>query len=162
MTLSEIKQAIAEGKKVHWSNEIYEVVKDNIGQYLIECISNKHCIGLTWNDGVTLNGKPEDFYIHEDKNIRTIPNIEGYYKHLEILKERKQKYKALRFISMSLNTAENLTLANTFEFLGMIVSNEGEEAEHIRIHKELKAAVLYKKVKQEFGEEVAKNIWDKL
>lgn len=162
MTLAEIKQAIAEGKKVHWSNEIYQVIKDSNGQYLIECISNKNCTGLTWNDGVTLNGKPEDFYIREDKDIRTIPNIESYYKHLEELKEKKQRYKALKFVSQSLNTAENLTLANTFELLGMIVSNEGEEAETIRTHREFKSTKLYQLVKNEFGEEVAKNIWDRL
>lgn len=60
MTLQEIKQVLEEGKKVYWSNTSYEVIKDSKGQYLIK--SNNHCIGLTWNDGVTLNGKPEQFY----------------------------------------------------------------------------------------------------
>jgi hypothetical protein len=63
MNLQEIKQAISEGKKVHWSNELYEVIKDKIGQYLIRCTSNGHCIGLTWQDGKTMNGKEKDFYI---------------------------------------------------------------------------------------------------
>jgi hypothetical protein len=66
MTLQEIKQAIKDGKKVYWSNSLYEVVKDNIGQYLICCRLNDHCIGLTWRDGVTMNGKEEDFYITEE------------------------------------------------------------------------------------------------
>ena len=65
MTLEEIKKAIEEGKRVHWSHSGYVVVKDNIGQYFIKCLSNNHCIGLTWLDGVTVNGKPEDFYISE-------------------------------------------------------------------------------------------------
>ena len=65
MTLEEIKKAIEEGKRVHWSHNGYIVVKDNIGQYFIKCLYNNHCIGLTWLDGVTVNGKPEDFYISE-------------------------------------------------------------------------------------------------
>ena len=62
MTESEIKQAVDEGKTVHWSSEAYVVIKDSKGQYLIKCIPNNHCIGLTWADGKTLNGKEEDFY----------------------------------------------------------------------------------------------------
>lgn len=61
MTVSEIKKAIEEGKKVFWCNELYKVIKDTKGQYLIKC--NDHCIGLTYNDGVTLNGKEEQFFI---------------------------------------------------------------------------------------------------
>lgn len=60
MNLQEIKQAIEEGKKVYWSNLSYEVIKDNIGQYLIK--SGSHCIGLTWADEVTLNGEEKDFF----------------------------------------------------------------------------------------------------
>lgn len=63
MTVDEIKSAVDNGKEVHWKNELYQVVKDNKNQYLIKCISNNHCIGLTWVDDVTLNGKEEDFYI---------------------------------------------------------------------------------------------------
>jgi hypothetical protein len=63
MTLEEIKQAIADGKTVHCGNEGYVVVKDRLGQYLIKCTSNGHCVGLTWKDGITLNGKPEEFFV---------------------------------------------------------------------------------------------------
>jgi len=63
MTLEEIKQAIAAGKKVYWSNKGYSVIKDNIGQYLIYRKDNEYCIGLTWRDGVTLNGKESQFFI---------------------------------------------------------------------------------------------------
>ncbi len=66
MTLQEIKTAIEEGKKVHWSNSLYDVIRDNIGQYLIICSSNKYCIGLTHTDGTTMNGNEEDFYIEPD------------------------------------------------------------------------------------------------
>ena len=65
MTLEEIKQAIEDGKKVYWASEAYDVIKDSIGQYLISCNINGHCIGLTWRDGVTLNGKEEEFFIGE-------------------------------------------------------------------------------------------------
>jgi hypothetical protein len=62
MTLAEIKQAIADGKKVHWSNKGYEVQRDKNGEYNIIYLANMHCIGLTWLDGVTMNGKPEEFF----------------------------------------------------------------------------------------------------
>jgi hypothetical protein len=63
MELNQIKEAVESGKNVYWSNKNYKVIKDNIGQWLIECQSNKHCIGLTWQDGKTMNGKPKDFFM---------------------------------------------------------------------------------------------------
>lgn len=66
MTLSEIKSAIERGLTVCWSNENYQVIKDKCGQYLIKCLSNDHCIGLTWADETTLNGKEKDFFIPFD------------------------------------------------------------------------------------------------
>jgi len=66
MNLKEIKQAIKENKKVYWSNELYEVIKDKIGQYLIICKDNDYCIGLTWKDGKTLNGDEKDFFIGKE------------------------------------------------------------------------------------------------
>lgn len=64
MTLNEIKAAVLAGKRVCWSNEAYEVVHTN-GQWLIVCTHNDNAIGLTWMDGVTMNGKPEHFFICE-------------------------------------------------------------------------------------------------
>ena len=68
MTLSEIKIAIDKGQKVFWGNTGYRVIKDSIGQYLIGFdIGGRrewYC-GLTERDGVTLNGKPEEFFIQE-------------------------------------------------------------------------------------------------
>lgn len=64
MNVIEIKKAIEDGKKVHWSNEGYEVIKDSIGQYFIQHDAG-NCIGLTWTDGVTLNGGEEQFFIEE-------------------------------------------------------------------------------------------------
>lgn len=55
----EIRLAIDKGYKVYCGNPMYEVIKDKIGQYLIVCKTG-YCVGLTWKDGVTLNG--DDFY----------------------------------------------------------------------------------------------------
>jgi hypothetical protein len=63
MTLQEIKTAIDNKKEVRWNNDNYHVIKDNIGQYLIICQSNYSVIGLTYNDGITLNGEEKDFFI---------------------------------------------------------------------------------------------------
>lgn len=63
MTLDEIKQAVEAGKTVHWATRSYRVVKDSVGQWLIVCDLNNYAIGLTWRDGVTVNGKPEDFFL---------------------------------------------------------------------------------------------------
>lgn len=62
MTTNEIKKAVMDGKVVHWSNESYRVVMDENYEFLIKH-RNGHCIGLTWADGMTLNGEEEDFYI---------------------------------------------------------------------------------------------------
>lgn len=67
MNINEIKHAIKNGKNVYWSNTAYKVIKDNIGQYLIHCTINGHCIGLHGLKGTEyeniLNGKEEDFFI---------------------------------------------------------------------------------------------------
>ena len=62
MNLEQIKQAIADGKKVFWASLSYEVIKDSKNQYLIKCGQNGHCIGLTWADDKTLNGEEKDFF----------------------------------------------------------------------------------------------------
>lgn len=62
MTLQEIKDAIASGKTVYWSNLAYKVVKDKYDQYFIKCTINNDCIGLTLADDTTMNGKEEDFF----------------------------------------------------------------------------------------------------
>ena len=67
MTLQEIKDAVNAGKVVHWANSSYIVMKDSIGQFLIYHVGNRSSIGLTWRDGVTMNGKPEDFYIEGEE-----------------------------------------------------------------------------------------------
>ena len=72
MTLDEIKTAAEAGKTVHWASDIYVVLKDCIGQWLVQCTANNCCWGLTHADGKTLNGKEEQFYERE-----TIPPLRG-------------------------------------------------------------------------------------
>lgn len=70
MTLQEIKTAVESGKTVHFATRAYVVLKDNLRdgehQWLI---AYKHgqrdanYIGLTWRDGVTVNGLPEQFFV---------------------------------------------------------------------------------------------------
>jgi len=62
MTVTEIKEAVDSGLTVHWQNAAYKVVKDSKGQYLIECINGSY-IGLTYKDGLTLNGDQSEFFI---------------------------------------------------------------------------------------------------
>ncbi len=62
-SLSDIKEAVLAGKTVHWKTEAYRVVCDSIGQWLIVCQSTNGCWGLTWADGVTMNGAIEDFFV---------------------------------------------------------------------------------------------------
>jgi hypothetical protein len=66
MTLDEIKDAVRAGKRVCWSNRGYEVRHWPINdEYVIVCVSNDNAIGLTWMDGVTVNGRPEEFFIDD-------------------------------------------------------------------------------------------------
>ena len=66
MKLAEIHRAVDEGLMVHWQNKGYEVVCfSNARQYLIRCHATGHCIGLTQADGLTLNGREDDFFIGE-------------------------------------------------------------------------------------------------
>lgn len=62
MSLSDIELAIYNGYTVYWKNNNYQVIKDKIGQYLIKCLSNSYCVGLTSVDG-TLNEDPKDFFL---------------------------------------------------------------------------------------------------
>lgn len=62
MNLQAIKAAISDDQIVHWKNSSYTVKLDQSSRYVIVC-TNGSTIGLTWNDGVTLNGKEADFYV---------------------------------------------------------------------------------------------------
>lgn len=65
MNLEQIKRAVDAGKVVHWGNAAYRVICDSSGEYLIGYrIGHKseNYIGLTHRDGVTLNGRPDEFF----------------------------------------------------------------------------------------------------
>ena len=62
MRVDEIKAAVDAGLTVHWASPAYVVIKAPVG-YLIKCRDNGNVIGLTWRDGVTLNGREDEFYL---------------------------------------------------------------------------------------------------
>jgi len=68
MNAQEIRDAIDAGKKVKWANDTYDVIKDNIGKYLIVRQGTGYCIDLAGAGkyaGV-LNGAEDQFYIREE------------------------------------------------------------------------------------------------
>jgi hypothetical protein len=72
MTLDEIKAAVLAGKTVNWKQSNYVVRhSDKTKQFLIVCTNNDNCTGLTWRDGVTMNGEPDNFYISETNSNPT-------------------------------------------------------------------------------------------
>lgn len=74
MNLAQIKAAIAAGQVVHWMNHGYTVTKDRNGNYLT-AYHNGDCIGLTYTDGVTLNGQERQFFLRE-------PDVQGLLCHI--------------------------------------------------------------------------------
>lgn len=73
--LQEIKDAVLAGKRVCWKNSGYVVLKPNKhDQWFIMFEPNRYCVGLTQRDGVTMNEKPEDFFIDEPKPFYTDPD----------------------------------------------------------------------------------------
>jgi len=69
MNLQEIKQAVNEGKKVHWATTSYIVLKDKHDQWFIQFQGmGNNSIGLTWQDGKTMNGEESQFFIGEQKH----------------------------------------------------------------------------------------------
>jgi len=67
MNLQEIKSAIEAGKTVCWSNDGYIVEKAGKNYYVVSQ-QNGYTTGLTWLDGVTLNGREDQFYTKEAKS----------------------------------------------------------------------------------------------
>lgn len=77
MTLEEIKAAVDAGKKVHWANAGYEVRKSADGEYFIIFTSNQSVIGLTWSDGITMNGDEKDFFIADmDEDYKLLNELD--------------------------------------------------------------------------------------
>jgi hypothetical protein len=66
MTIDEIKAAVQAGKTVHWASRGYTVKQWSDGRFVIVCTLNGSAFGLTHLDGVTMNGKPSDFFVREE------------------------------------------------------------------------------------------------
>lgn len=66
MSLEEIKAHVKAGETVYHQSQAYEVrcwsSKSGEDRFVILCTLNNHAIGLTWLDGVTVNGALEDFF----------------------------------------------------------------------------------------------------
>ena len=73
MHLGRIKRAVKAGKTVHWATDLYRVIEDSKGQWLIKCDHNGSCIGLTHTDGVTMNGEPKQFFISDKPEKKRKP-----------------------------------------------------------------------------------------
>lgn len=85
MTLAEIKKAVDEGKKVHWKNENYLVIKDSIGQYLLQYLPESgNYVGIETSTG-ELNESEDAFYIAEEKDNKTL--LEENRDNSELLRE---------------------------------------------------------------------------
>ena len=82
MTLEEIKAAVLAGHTVCHHNPAYEV-RHHDGDFSIVCTFNGYSIGLTWLDGVTMNGKPEEFYIHKRADVQALDAPPSYIYSVE-------------------------------------------------------------------------------
>ena len=70
MTLAEIHRALDEGLPVHWQSPSYGVERSaGCGTCVIRSLSTGHCICLTWADGITLNGKEDEFFIGQGSTL---------------------------------------------------------------------------------------------
>ena len=65
-TADKIKKLVDNGEVVHWANWNYEVIKDDLGQYLVKSHSNNYYMGLTDRSGKLSN--THENYIHMDFN----------------------------------------------------------------------------------------------
>ena len=66
MNLAEIKIAVDAGQVVHWKSRNYTIIRDLLGSYLIAFAHgtrDANYIGLTWLDGVTMNGNENEFFM---------------------------------------------------------------------------------------------------
>ena len=64
MNYEEIKQAVHEGKQVHWCNDGYIIVEKD-GTFYIKCLINNHMLPLIYDGEMQEDEK--DFFISEVK-----------------------------------------------------------------------------------------------
>ena len=63
MKLQEIKDAVNNGKTVHWANEGYKVKRWQGDHWVVVCTHNDHAVGLTRVDGITMTHNEAEFFI---------------------------------------------------------------------------------------------------
>lgn len=73
MTAKEVMKAVDEGHTVYADSHAYRVVKTKSGQYHIVC--GTHRIGLTWEDGVSMNARKFHVYSpQKQENNQVVTN----------------------------------------------------------------------------------------
>ena len=71
-SLSEIKEAVRQGKNVHWSNDNYKVFYDNkLDEFYVLSQSNNNMVGLTSKSG-KLTHNINDFYVKEKDGFNEV------------------------------------------------------------------------------------------
>jgi hypothetical protein len=93
MTVHEIKHAVDSGRVVCWQNTGYRVEHITGDGYVIRCLLNNSLIGLTWRDGVTLNGQEDEFYIYPALK----PGLQVRLKHPQNKRESELIYEVVEY-----------------------------------------------------------------
>lgn len=75
-TAEAIKAAIDSGIRVFWATLNYEVIKDDIPQYLVWSRFNDYFVGLTDIRGDLRAGEEHQFFTASEDVLRTIPTYE--------------------------------------------------------------------------------------
>ena len=76
MYLQQIKDAVDRGETVHWASPAYTVKWWERSQtYNVVCTHNGSAIGLTHQDGVTMNGAPIQFFKAGDDDAQTLAEV---------------------------------------------------------------------------------------
>jgi hypothetical protein len=66
VNLEAIKAAVLGGATVKWGGSDYEVRYDPESEsFFIYSLATMHSISLAWADGITLNGRPSEFFISD-------------------------------------------------------------------------------------------------
>lgn len=120
MTLEQIKAAVDAGLKVCWVNGIYAVRHNALSGYSIvydEGGAKENSIGLTWSDGVRLNGEPFEFFVHRESISYAVDTAlnEGTPRESEHVKN--QRY-------IGFNTGSGMTWVAVHCYMGLTVDDD--------------------------------------
>jgi hypothetical protein len=95
MNLTQIKAAVDAGLKVCWSNCMYVVRHNCLSGYSIvydEGGAKENQIGLTWSDGVRLNGEPDEFFVHRESISYAVDNALSERNLSDVERVKNQRY----------------------------------------------------------------------